>query len=41
MASKEFLAPSLAAPDAAPKATAFPLAINAGDNEAKGKIPPF
>ena len=40
-ASKAFLAPYPAAPKAAPKAIALPLAIRAGNKVASGKMPPF
>ena len=40
-ASRAFLAPNPAAPEAAPKAKAFPPAIIAGSMAARGKMPPF
>ena len=40
-ACKPFLASYPAAPEAAPKATAFPPAMSAGNNAANGKMSPF
>ena len=40
-AFKAFLAPQPAAPEAAPRAAAFPAATRAGIKAAKGKRPPF